>query len=94
MDKTVKIKIVGDFNSTSETLRNYFSSFLHCGIPSSMPCPYCGKIMVRPDRCKKERMPFHPLMGVVNTEEQKTVILCEECYKRNFMLKEKDQTSL
>lgn len=89
MNKVAKIKIVGDFNSTSEALKDYFSSFLHCGIPSSMPCPYCSKVMVRPDRYKKARSSSHPMMGIVHTEEEKTVVLCEECYRRNQLSEDK-----
>ena len=61
------------------------------GVPSSMPCPCCGKIMVRPDRYKKERSDVHPLMTIAEllcikncsqTTKREVSVLCKECCEK------------
>lgn len=80
--------ITGKFDNSPDVLKEYFLNFLHSGVPSSMPCPYCGKVMVRPDRHKKDKAFLHPVMGVTHTEKQDSIVLCEECYNNMNSKKE------
>lgn len=91
MDDICEFSILGSSNSTDK-LKRYFKSLLPSGVPSSMPCPCCKKVMVRSDRYKKERSNLHPLMAIAKVlsttnysqgNNEGVSVLCEECCNKS-----------
>ena len=92
MDNICEFRVL-ESSSDMNKLKRYFKSFMYSGVPSSMPCPCCGKIMVRSDRYKKERSYMHPLMFVATGKHGNerqctaggTTVLCENCSKNQLL---------
>ena len=88
--KTVSLRVIEDNSSVTskEYLKLYFKEYLKCEIPSSMPCPCCKRLMVRPkERHTEEYKQRHRYM-IGTIIKGKNVLgliaICEDCYNKGL----------
>lgn len=88
--KTIFIKVFKEGNSTSsrEYLERYFKERLKCGIPSSMPCLCCNRLMVRPKQQHSEeyKQRHRYMIGtkIISENASGIIAICEDCYNKGL----------